>query len=289
MTARTVAKTTAPKLKTSLAHNAGRKVMDIKMIKKIALIVSALTLTAAMTACNGANSKAPATPTPVPTLKPELTEGKINATITLESGDEIELELYPNVAPETVENFVELAEDGFYDGTIFHRVIEDFMIQGGGYDENLKEQKTGTITGEFEDNGFDNPLSHSRGVISMARTAVSMDSASSQFFIVQQYSPHLDGKYAAFGMVVDGMDVVDDIAAAKTGTVASAGMENVPINPIIIESITIDGAAPSKSKSAKPSAAPSASSKPSSSKDTDNMLDEDVIKSIMDANSNSAS
>lgn len=258
------------------------------MIKKIALIASALTLTAVMTACDGADSKTPATPTPVPTLKPELTEGKINATITLESGDEIELELYPNVAPETVENFVELAEDGFYDGTIFHRVIEDFMIQGGGYDENLKEQKTSTITGEFEDNGFDNPLSHSRGVISMARTAVSMDSASSQFFIVQQYSPHLDGKYAAFGMVVDGMDVVDEIASAKTGTVASAGMENVPINPIIIESITIDGAAPSKSKSAKPSASPSASSKPSPS-DSDNMLNEDVIKSIMDASSNSAS
>ena len=116
------------------------------------------------------------------------------------------LELYPDLAPDTVENFVELAEDGFYDGTIFHRVIEDFMIQGGGYDENLKEQKTESIKGEFAKNGFENTLSHTRGVISMAR-AQDYDSATSQFFIVQKDATYLDGQYAAFGRVTEGMDL----------------------------------------------------------------------------------
>ena len=100
---------------------------------------------------------------PVSTPDPELVKNTVNATIELEDGDEIMLELYPDLAPDTVENFVELAEDGFYDGTIFHRVIEDFMIQGGGYDENLKEQKTESIKGEFAKNGFENTLSHHRG------------------------------------------------------------------------------------------------------------------------------
>ena len=138
------------------------------MIKKFSLFAVVLTLALALCAC-GSKDDPDATPTPAPTLAPELTEGAIEATITLDTGDEIELELYPNVAPETVENFVDLAEDGFYDGLIFHRVIEDFMIQGGGYDENLKEQKASTIDGEFSANGVDNPLSHTRGVISMAR------------------------------------------------------------------------------------------------------------------------
>lgn len=124
------------------------------------------------------------------------------------------LELYPDLAPDTVENFVELAEDGFYDGTIFHRVIEDFMIQGGGYDENLKEQKTESIKGEFAKNGFENTLSHTRGVISMAR-AQDYDSATSQFFIVQKDATYLDGQYAAFGRVTEGMDIVDEIASVK--------------------------------------------------------------------------
>lgn len=221
-------------------------------MKKFSLLTAVLAIALLLTAC-GTDDKPNATPTPVPTISPELAEGAINATITLESGDEISLELYPKVAPETVENFVDLAEDGFYDGLIFHRVIEDFMIQGGGYDENLKEQKASTIDGEFSANGFENPLSHTRGVISMAR-AQQFDSASSQFFIVQADSTYLDGQYAAFGMVTDGMDVVDDIASERTGSVTSSGMENVPINPIVIESITIEGSeSKPKSKNSKSS------------------------------------
>ena len=200
---------------------------------------------------------------PVSTPDPELVKNTVNATIELEDGDEIMLELYPDLAPDTVENFVELAEDGFYDGTIFHRVIEDFMIQGGGYDENLKEQKTESIKGEFAKNGFENTLSHTRGVISMAR-AQDYDSATSQFFIVQKDATYLDGQYAAFGRVTEGMDIVDEIASVKTGTVASSNMEDVPIEPIVIDTITIDTSV-SSGKSSKTKA----TSKPSKDKDTD--------------------
>lgn len=250
------------------------------MMKKISLSAAVLTLALSLTACGGKDADVTATPTPVPSLEPELTEGAINATITLESGDEISLELYPKVAPKTVDNFVELAEDGFYDGLIFHRVIEDFMIQGGGYDENLKEQKASTIDGEFSSNGFDNPMHHTRGVISMAR-AQQFDSASSQFFIVQEDSTYLDGQYAAFGMVTDGMDVVDDIASARTGSVTSSGMENVPVSPIVIESITIDSSdSADSSKSSKDADS-------SKDKDTADMIDEDVINSLLGSQSKS--
>ena len=142
-------------------------------------------------------------------------------------------------------------------------VIEDFMIQGGGYDENLKEQKTESIKGEFAKNGFENTLSHTRGVISMAR-AQDYDSATSQFFIVQKDATYLDGQYAAFGRVTEGMDIVDEIASVKTGTVASSNMEDVPIEPIVIDTITIDTSV-SSGKSSKTKA----TSKPSKDKDTD--------------------
>lgn len=247
-------------------------------MKKISLLTAVLALALSLTAC-GTGDKPKSTPKPAPTLKPELTEGAINATITLESGDEISLELYPKVAPKTVDNFVDLAEDGFYDGLIFHRVIEDFMIQGGGYNENLKEQKASTIDGEFSANGFENPLSHTRGVISMAR-AQQFDSASSQFFIVQADSTYLDGQYAAFGMVTDGMDVVDDIASERTGSVTSSGMENVPVNPIVIESITIEGSEhKSKGKNSKATNKPT--STPTSTPDSDTGLDADVLNSLL--------
>jgi len=135
--------------------------------------------------------------------------------IEMENGGIITLELYPEIAPITCENFVKLAKDGFYDGLIFHRVIKGFMIQGGdptgtgmgGADENIK--------GEFAVNGVQNNISHVRGVISMARSR-SFDSASSQFFICHADAPHLNGQYAAFGKVTDGMDVVDEIAGVKT-------------------------------------------------------------------------
>lgn len=217
------------------------------MKKTIGVIALIIAMTASLSSCTKEESPStPTTPT-APTPNPELVKNAIEATIELENGDEIVLELYPDIAPETVENFIELAEDGFYDGTIFHRVIEGFMIQGGGYDENLKEQDADTIEGEFAANGFENSLAHDRGVISMARTAQSMDSASSQFFIMQEYAPHLDGQYAAFGKVIEGIEIVDDIASVKTGSVAASGMQDVPVEPIIIESITVDTGSVKKS------------------------------------------
>lgn len=137
------------------------------------------------------------------------------AKIEMENGGVMTLELYPETAPITVENFVKLAKNGFYDGLIFHRVIEGFMIQGG--------DPTGTgmggpgyqIKGEFAANGIKNQLKHTRGVISMARSA-RPDSAGSQFFIMHRDAPHLDGQYAAFGKMTDGFDVLDNIAAVDT-------------------------------------------------------------------------
>ncbi len=139
----------------------------------------------------------------------------INATITMENGSEIELELYPDIAPITVENFVSLAEEGFYDGLIFHRVIAGFMIQGGdplgiGIGGSGKN-----IQGEFAANGFNNTLSHTRGVISMARSQ-NFNSASSQFFIMHADGTFLDGQYAAFGKVTKGNELVDEIAGVQT-------------------------------------------------------------------------
>ncbi len=136
-------------------------------------------------------------------------------TIEMENGGIIRAELYPEIAPNTVNNFISLIQKGFYDGVIFHRVIPGFMIQGGD------PQGTGTggpgyaIAGEFSGNGFSNDLKHDRGVLSMAR-AMDPDSAGSQFFIMHAKAPHLDGQYAAFGKVTEGMDVVDAIAGTKT-------------------------------------------------------------------------
>ena len=240
------------------------------MKKSISVIAVILSIVMLLASCGKGSDNSTPTPAPASTPDPELVKNKITATIELEDYDDITIELYPDLAPETVENFVELAEDGFYDGTVFHRVIEDFMIQGGGYDENLKQKKASDVKGEFAANGFENTLSHVRGVISMAR-AQDMDSATSQFFIVQQDATYLDGQYAAFGIVTDGMDVVDEIASVRTGSVAASGMEDVPVDPVIIETITIDSGSSSKSsKSSK------ATTKPKSSKNDDE--DEDDTK-----------
>ena len=131
-------------------------------------------------------------------------------TITMESGAQIEVELYPEVAPNTVNNFVSLVSKGFYDGTIFHRVIPGFMIQGGDPDGTGMGGPDYCIRGEFTSNGFQNDLAHTRGVISMARTG-DPNSAGSQFFLMTSDSPHLDGEYAAFGKVVKGIEACDDI------------------------------------------------------------------------------
>lgn len=147
-------------------------------------------------------------------------------------------ELYPEKAPKTVANFVKLAEEGFFSGLIFHRIIKGFMIQGGGYDENMDHKDAESIKGEFKANGFmQNDLKHTRGVLSMARTQ-DPDSASSQFFVMHMDAPHLDAQYAGFGKVTEGLDVLDAIASVKTGNFGWY-MQDVPKTPVIIDSIEV--------------------------------------------------
>lgn len=138
-----------------------------------------------------------------------------NILITMENGDTMSAELYPEIAPKTVENFVKLVNENFYDGLIFHRVIPGFMIQGGDPQGTGMGGPGYSIVGEFSSNGFPNDLKHTRGVLSMAR-AMDPNSAGSQFFIMHQDAPHLDGQYAAFGKLTDGFDTLDKIASTKT-------------------------------------------------------------------------
>lgn len=136
-------------------------------------------------------------------------------TITMENGDVMKAELYPDIAPNTVNNFISLVKKGFYDGVIFHRVIKGFMIQGGD-PQGIGIGGPGySIKGEFSQNGFANDLKHTPGVLSMARSMMP-DSAGSQFFIMHETSPHLDGQYASFGKIVEGLDIVDKIAGVRT-------------------------------------------------------------------------
>lgn len=136
-------------------------------------------------------------------------------TIEMENGDIMKAELYPEIAPNTVNNFISLINKGFYDGVIFHRVIKGFMLQGGDPDGNGTGGPGYSIKGEFSQNGFKNDLKHTEGVLSMARTMIP-DSAGSQFFIMHKNAPHLDGAYAAFGKITEGMDVVNKIAEVRT-------------------------------------------------------------------------
>ena len=154
-------------------------------------------------------------------------------TITMENEEKILIELDPAVAPNTVANFVSLVEKGFYDGVIFHRVIPDFMIQGGDPEGNGTGGADYTIKGEFSENGFENNLKHDRGVISMARSN-DPNSASSQFFIMVKESTHLDGKYAAFGKVIEGMEVVDDIVSVERDG------SDKPLEDQTMKSVTVD-------------------------------------------------
>lgn len=157
----------------------------------------------------------------------------MKATITMQDGGVMTLELYPETAPITVANFVKLAKSGFYNGLIFHRVIENFMIQGGDPTGTGVGGPGWTIKGEFSSNGVKNPLKHTRGVISMARSA-RPDSAGSQFFIMHKDAPHLDGQYAAFGKMTDGFDVLDKIASTQTD------YSDRPRKEQKIESVTIE-------------------------------------------------
>lgn len=154
-------------------------------------------------------------------------------TFEFENGDKIKAELYPEIAPNTVNNFISLINHGFYDGLTFHRVIAGFMIQGGCPNGTGTGGPGYSIKGEFTSNGFKNDLKHTEGVLSMAR-AMHPDSAGSQFFIMHQASPHLDGQYAAFGKVTEGMDVVNDIARTATD------FSDRPLTDVVIKSVTVD-------------------------------------------------
>ena len=154
-------------------------------------------------------------------------------TIKMQSGGVIKAELYPEIAPESVNNFISLVKKGFYNGLIFHRVISGFMIQGGDPTGTGMGGPGYSIKGEFDSNGFRNTLDHERGVLSMARSMMP-DSAGSQFFIMHKNAPHLDGNYAAFGKVIEGIKVVDEIASTRTG------FNDKPLQPQVMEKVTVD-------------------------------------------------
>jgi peptidyl-prolyl cis-trans isomerase B (cyclophilin B) len=154
-------------------------------------------------------------------------------TIEMKNGKKIKIELYPDIAPISCENFEKLVKSGFYDGLTFHRVIPGFMIQGGCPKGNGTGGPGWNIKGEFSSNGVKNDLKHTRGVLSMARS-MAPDSAGSQFFIMHDDAPHLDGQYAAFGKVVEGMEVVDEIAETATD------FRDMPLDPQIMEKVTIE-------------------------------------------------
>ena len=154
-------------------------------------------------------------------------------TFTMENGDTMKAELYPEVAPNTVNNFISLVKKGFYDGLIFHRIISGFMIQGGDPDGTGIGGPGYSIKGEFSYNGVDNNLKHSRGVLSMAR-AQHPDSAGSQFFIMHANAPHLDGQYAAFGKLIEGEDVLDSIASVDTD------WNDRPRKPQVMKTVTAE-------------------------------------------------
>jgi len=193
-------------------------------MKRFWIIITAALLLFAAVGCNKQMEE--------PTVKNPI------ATITMKDGGVMKLELYPDVAPNTVKNFIALSNSGFYDGLTFHRIYAGFMIQGGDPDGNGSGDPGYSIKGEFKANGVDNNLSHKRGVISMAR-AKPFDSAGCQFFIMHADYTGLDGQYAAFGMLTEGFETLDAIAATETGY-NYYGEKSVPLTPVVIESIRVE-------------------------------------------------
>ncbi len=187
--------------------------------KRVLAMTLCLAMIVGLGACSGKSKKPKHKTNPI-------------VTIEMENGDIIKAELYPNIAPTTVDNFVTLVQKGFYDGLTFHRIAKDFVIQGG---DPLGTGYGGPgycIKGEFDANGHENPLKHMRGVLSMARSDL-YDSAGSQFFIVLKDSPALDGLYAAFGKVIEGMEVVDKIASVET-------KNEKPVTPQVMKKVTVE-------------------------------------------------
>lgn len=165
-------------------------------------------------------------------------------TITMENGDVIKAELYPDIAPNTVNNFISLVKKGFYNGLNFHRIINGFMIQGGCPEGTGMGGPNYSIKGEFSQNGFKNDLKHTEGVLSMARS-MRPDSAGSQFFIMHKAAPHLDGAYAAFGKVIEGMDVVNKIATTRT-TYSDRPVKEQKMASVTVDTFGIDYPEPEK-------------------------------------------
>lgn len=190
-------------------------------MKKIIALALCLSLALCLFGCAGSEDK-----------DGDIGTNPIKVEMSVKDYGKITLELYPDIAPITVKNFVDLVNDGFYDGLTFHRIISGFMIQGGDPEGTGFGGSANKIKGEFTSNGVENSLAHERGVISMARSG-DPDSASSQFFIVHEDSPHLNGDYAAFGKVVDGIEVVDKIAAVPTGANAR------PTTPVVIDYVKV--------------------------------------------------
>lgn len=154
-------------------------------------------------------------------------------TFEMADGSTIQAELYPDIAPNTVNNFISLVDRGFYNGLTFHRIIKGFMIQGGCPEGNGMGGPGYSIRGEFAMNGFENNLKHTAGVLSMARSQMP-DSAGSQFFIMHKDSPHLDGAYAAFGKVTEGLDIVDKLACVETD------YGDMPVTPVVMKKVTVE-------------------------------------------------
>lgn len=218
------------------------RITNVKKYIKLILIVtlmSSLVLVGCGNSKTSDNQKNESEQTPITndsTNDKKSTESNENlpiATITVEGYGVIEAELYPEIAPNTVNNFIDLAKKGFYDNLKFHRIIKGFMIQGGDPQGNGTGGPGYSIEGEFTSNGFANSLKHTKGVLSMARSQ-DPDSAGSQFFIMTGDAPHLDGEYAAFGKVISGLDVVEKIESVKTGA------NDAPEKDVVIKSITVD-------------------------------------------------
>lgn len=195
-----------------------------KLLNRSLLFMLALTMLTALSACGNDDAQS--------------TAKNDKVKVEMQGGGTFVIELYPEYAPETVENFKSLVSEGFYDGLTFHRIVDGFMAQGGDPEGTGMGGSKKTIKGEFSTNGFKkNTLSHTRGVISMARSN-NPDSASSQFFICYDDASFLDGQYAAFGKVIEGMEVVDDFLKAER-TANSMGEKATPVNPIIMEKVTL--------------------------------------------------
>lgn len=203
------------------------------MFKTALRMLLVLTTAALFAACGSTEEENTASPNEAPNTEyaKDVEENPI-ATITMATGEKIVIELEPKTAPNTVANFIALANDGFYDGLIFHRVIDGFMIQGGDPEGTGMGGPDYSIFGEFTNNGFDNDLKHTRGVISMARTA-DPNSAGSQFFIMHEDAASLDNEYAAFGKVLEGIEVVDRIAKVELN-------REKPVKDEVMESVSVD-------------------------------------------------